>query len=117
MCPTTHFGRKQSSVGLVSAQETSCGKVREQCHEQQRCSEEKRKSGNRKESEMKVAADSVMTINEGRLGKKAGELNKDARRGRKGKQEGRQKPSGSVDQSRTSCSVLGSSSYLINAAT
>ena len=28
-CPTTHFGRKQSSVGSVSAQETSCGKVRE----------------------------------------------------------------------------------------
>lgn len=27
-CPTTHFGRKQSSVGSVSAQETSCGKVR-----------------------------------------------------------------------------------------
>lgn len=29
MCPTTHFGRKQSSVGSVSAQETSCVKVRE----------------------------------------------------------------------------------------
>lgn len=28
-CPTTHSGRKQSSVGSVSAQETSCGKVRE----------------------------------------------------------------------------------------
>lgn len=31
--PTTHFARKQSSVGSVSAQETSCGKVREQCRE------------------------------------------------------------------------------------
>ncbi|CAB1421209.1 unnamed protein product [Pleuronectes platessa] len=29
MCPTTHFGRKQSSVGSVSVQETSCGKTDE----------------------------------------------------------------------------------------
>lgn len=28
-CPTTPFGRKQSSMGSVSAQETSCCKVRE----------------------------------------------------------------------------------------
>lgn len=28
-CPTTHLGRKRSSMGSVSAQETSCGKVRE----------------------------------------------------------------------------------------
>lgn len=32
-CPTTHYGRKQSSVGSVSAQETSCGKVRERRRE------------------------------------------------------------------------------------
>lgn len=33
MCPTTLSGRKQSSVGSVSAQETSSSKVREQCRE------------------------------------------------------------------------------------
>lgn len=33
MCPTTHFGRKQSSTGSVLAQETSCGKVRERRRE------------------------------------------------------------------------------------